>query len=117
MKEENYHRSPLLRRIIIKITIGAPKNDVTVLMLSSSGEKRLLAIKSQKIQKIAPPKNDDGIMTRGFAVRRICLTRKGTAIPTKETGPANAVTVAERRLERRIKTGRNIFVFTPSVRA
>ena len=113
---KNY-RPSRLRLTIIKITIGAPKNDVTVLMLSSSGEKRLRAIKSQKMQKTAPPKNEAGITTSGFAVRKSCLTRKGTAIPTKETGPANAVTVAESRLERRIRMGRKIFVFTPIVRA
>ena len=114
---KEYYRSPFLRRIIIKITIGAPKNDVTVLMLSSSGENKLRAIKSQKMQKTAPPKKEAGITTRGFAVRKSCLTKNGTAIPTNETGPANAVTVAESTLERRIRTGRKIFVFTPIVLA
>ena len=61
---------------IIKITIGAPKNEVTVLTLNSSGEKRLRAIKSQTIQKIAPDKNDAGITISGFEVRKICLGRK-----------------------------------------
>ena len=108
-----HHFSRFLRFTSMKITTGAPKTDVTVLMLSSIGERTVRAIRSDMMQKTAPPKNEAGITTRLFEVRRSRLTKKGTAIPTKETGPAKAVTVAESRLERRIKSGRKIFVFTP----
>ena len=37
-----------------------------------------------------------GIMTIGFAVRKSPLIRWGAAMPTKEMGPAKAVTQAER---------------------
>ena len=61
------------------------------------------AIPSQIKVMIEPPKKQAGIITIGFAVfitpRMIC----GTAIPTKEIGPANAVTVADKMLDKRIK--------------
>lgn len=101
----------------MKITTGAPKIDVTVLMLSSIGAKMLRAIRSHTRQNTAPARKEEGMTISGFEVWRRLFVRKGTAIPTKETGPAKAVTVAERMLERRISTGRKSFVFTPIVRA
>lgn len=49
----------------------------------------------------------------GFAVLNSCLIIWGTAIPTKETGPAKAVTVAERMLDNRISSIRNRLILTP----
>ena len=69
--------------------------DVTVLIFSSTGASAILAIRSQIIQKTAPAKNVPGIITIGFDVPNAFLVRNGTAIPTKEIGPANAVTLAD----------------------
>ena len=52
-------------------------------------------------------------MSTGRAVRKRPLTRWGTAMPTKEMGPAKAVTQAERTLESRISSTRNRRMFTP----
>ena len=49
----------------------------------------------------------------GFAVRKRLLIRWGTAMPTNETGPAKAVTQAERMLDSRISSTRNRLTFTP----
>ena len=54
----------------------------------------------------APAKNVPGIITIGFDVPNAFLVRNGTAIPTKEIGPANAVTLADSTLESRISTTR-----------
>ena len=94
------------RRISIKITTGAPRTEVTVLILSSVGAKAMRAMRSLNMQKTAPPRKAAGITTRGFDVPRARLTKKGTAIPTKEMGPAKAVTQADRIPERRIKRHR-----------
>ena len=83
----------------ITITTGAPKTAVTVLILSSVGENRVRARRSQNIQKAAPPRKLAGIIRSGLEVRNRFFTICGTAIPTKDTGPAKAVTQAERRLE------------------
>ena len=64
----------------MKITIGAPKIEVTVLIFSSSGANAIRAIRSHPIQNTAPPRNVAGITTSGFAVPRRCLIRYGTAI-------------------------------------
>ena len=72
---------------------------VTVEILSSVGEKAILAIRSQNMQNTAPPRKVPGITTIGLDVFRSLFTRKGTAMPTKDMGPAKAVTVAERMLE------------------
>ncbi|CDB31107.1 unknown [Firmicutes bacterium CAG:137] len=53
------------------------------------------------------------MMTIGFAVRNRLLTRWGTAMPTKEMGPAKAVTQADRTLDRRISTTRKALMLTP----
>ena len=52
-------------------------------------------------------------MSMGFAVLNRLFTRCGTAIPTKDIGPANAVTQAERILDRRIRATLNRSMFTP----
>ena len=98
---------------MIAITTGAPKNAVTVLIESSVGIKSVLAIRSQRRQKRAPPKKAAGMMTRGFAVPKSFFIRWGTAIPTKETGPAKAVTQADRREGRRIRRSLKRGISTP----
>ena len=87
--------------------------DVTVLIFSSMGAKASLAIRSQNIQNTAPPRNVPGITTSGFAVFSACFTRKGTAIPTKDMGPAKAVTVADRILDSSRIATRKTYMFTP----
>ena len=52
-------------------------------------------------------------MKIGFPVPMRLPARWGTAMPTKETGPAKAVTQAERMLERTTKTTRNLEISTP----
>ena len=95
------------------MTTGAPKMEVTVLIFSSVGAKAVRAIRSQSIQNTPPPRNVAGMTTRGLEVFRLCFIRKGTAMPTKEIGPAKAVTVAERMLESRMRAVRNTLMFTP----
>ena len=72
---------------------------VTVPTANSDGAKTTREIKSQNKQKTDPNKNDPGMSTIGFdvfiSIRMMC----GTAIPTKEIGPANATTVAESMLD------------------
>lgn len=99
------------------MTTGAPNTAVTVLMLNSTGENKVLAIRSQKLQNTAPPKKQAGIIITGFVVLNRLFTNWGTAIPTKDTGPAKAVTQAERILETRIRARRNAFMFTPMLAA
>ena len=93
--------------------MGAPKIAVTVLIFSYVGAKAVLAIKSQNMQNTPPPKNVAGITTNGLAVFSSRFTKKGTAMPTKEIGPANAVTVADKILESKIRQVRNTLIFTP----
>ena len=95
------------------MTIGAPNTAVTVLILNSVGEKTVLAIQSQSRQNAPPPKKQAGINQSGFAVRSRFFIRCGTAIPTKEIGPANAVTHAESRLDNKINATRNKRIGTP----
>ena len=95
------------------MTTGAPNTEVTVLMFSSVGAKAVRAIRSQNIQNTAPPRKVAGITTNGFAVFSPRLTRWGTAMPTKEIGPANAVTQAASTLDSRISSTRNTRMLTP----
>ena len=97
----------------MKITTGAPNIEVTVLIFNSTGASAIRAIKSQIIQNTAPIKNVPGMTTIGFDVPNAFLARNGTAIPTKEIGPANAVTQADNRLESRISAIRSAFTGTP----
>ena len=87
--------------------------EVTVLILSSVGEKAMRAIRSLTMQKTAPPRKAAGITTMGFDVPSARLTRNGTAIPTKEMGPAKAVTQADRRPESMISSIRKRLILTP----
>ena len=91
----------------MNMTIGAPNTDVTVLMFSSVGAKAIRAIRSQNIQNTAPPRNVPGMTTSGRDVCSPRFTKYGTAIPTKEIGPANAVTQADKMLESKIRITRN----------
>ena len=90
----------------MKMTTGAPRIEVTVLILSSVGAKSVRAMRSLAMQNTDPPRNAAGMITSGFEVPMARFMRKGTAIPTKETGPAKAVTVADRMLDRRMSAAR-----------
>ena len=72
-------------------------------MESSVGAKTVLAMRSQNRQNKAPPRKQAGITKIGFDVFRRDFARCGTAIPTKEIGPAKAVTQADKTLESKIK--------------
>ena len=82
-------------------------------IFSSRGAKANLAIRSQNMQNTAPPTKVAGITTSGLDVPKAPLIRKGTAIPTKEIGPAKAVTVAEKMLDSRIKAILKNLMLTP----
>ena len=71
------------------------------------------AIKSLNRQKAAPPKKQAGIISTGFAVPNRLFIRWGTAIPTKEMGPAKAVTQADKRLDSSTRAARKARMFTP----
>ena len=85
------------------ITMGAPKTEVTVLMLSSVGAKAVRAMRSQPMQNTAPPRKAAGMTTSGLDVFSPRLTRWGTAMPTKEMGPAKAVTQAEKQAKNTVR--------------
>ena len=87
--------------------------EVTVLIFSSRGAKAILAIRSHIIQKTAPPRKVPGQIISGLDVPKLLFIRNGTAIPTKEIGPAKAVTVADKILESKIKATRKNLMFTP----
>ena len=65
------------------------------------------------MQNTAPAKNVPGIIMSGLAVPNAFLVRNGTAIPTNEIGPANAVTHADRILDNKINATRKSLMFTP----
>ena len=97
--------------------MGAPNSDVTADMFSSVGANILLAIRSLMRQKTDPERNDAGISTTGFDDLSDSLIKNGTAIPMNETGPAKAVTQAERMLDRRIIKTLQSLIFTPTLLA
>ena len=97
------------------MTMGAPNRAVTELMLISTGAKTVLATKSQNRQNTAPPRKHPGITKMGFAVPINVRTKWGTAMPTKEMGPAKAVTQADRTLDKRISSTRNRRTETPTL--
>ena len=101
----------------MKITIGAPKSDVTAEIFSSVGAKRLLAKRSLNMQNTEPAMNVAGKRTIGLEVFNISLIKKGTAIPINDTGPTKAVTHAERILERRMTSLLVTLIFTPTLLA
>ena len=82
-------------------------------MDNSVGANKVLANRSQNRQKDAPPRKQAGTIRIGFAVRNRHITRRGIALPTKDTGPANAVTHAGRTLESITRTTRNILTVRP----
>jgi hypothetical protein len=98
---------------MIHNTTGAPKMAVTVLMLSSVGAIHFLASRSQNRQNTLPPKKHAGIMSNGFVVPNNFRISCGTAIPTKEMGPANATMHAESTLDNTTSRIRNVRMFTP----
>ena len=53
----------------------------------------------------------------GRAVPNSPFARWGTAMPTKEMGPAKAVTLADSTLDSRISAVRKARMFTPMLRA
>lgn len=95
------------------ITMGTPNIELTVLTLSSTGANNVLAIKSQPRQKTEPPKKHIGVTISGFDVFKKDFTRWGTAIPTKDIGPAKAVTQAQRKLESNTSIIRNSLILIP----
>ena len=95
------------------MTTGAPKMAVTELMESSVGAKAVRAIMSQNRQNTAPPRKQAGVMSRGRAVPNRPLISWGTAMPTKEMGPAKAATQADSTLERSTRAERRARMFTP----
>ena len=103
--------------MIMIITIGAPKRDVTAEMLISAGAKSCLAIISDNMQNTDPAINDAGISTIGFDVFKDSLIRKGTAMPIKDTGPAKAVTQAASKLDKSMMSTLTTLTFTPTLLA
>ena len=95
------------------ITTGAPNTAVTVLILSSVGDKIFLANKSQNRQNTLPPKKLAGIIMIGLLVLKSFLIRCGTAMPTKDIGPANATIHADRMLDNITMPTRKALVLTP----
>ena len=57
------------------MTTGAPKTDVTVLILSSAGANKVLVMRSQNRQKTAPPRKLAGIIKTGLAVLKMLFIR------------------------------------------
>ena len=98
---------------MIHNTTGAPKMAVTVLMLSSVGAIHFLASRSQNRQNTLPPRKHAGIMSNGFVVPNSLRISCGTAIPTKEIGPANATIHAESTLDNTTRRIRRVRIFTP----
>ena len=69
------------------------------------------------MQNTLPKRKDPGMMTAGFEVPNSSRVIWGTATPTKEMGPARAVTTAESRLESAIRATRKARILTPMLRA
>ena len=99
------------------MTTGAPNTAVTVLMDNSVGENMVLANRSQNRQNTEPPRKQAGISRIGRAVPSSHFTRCGTAIPTKDTGPANAVTQAASTLDSNTRRTLKLFTFSPILAA
>ena len=99
------------------MTTGAPNTAVTALIESSVGANMLRAMRSHSRQKAAPPRQHPGSTTSGLALPNSCLTRWGTAMPTKEMGPAKAVTQAASRLESSTSSREKALTLMPTLRA
>ena len=99
------------------MTTGAPKRDVTAEILSSVGANSCLAKRSLNMQNTEPARKLAGTSTMGLDDFKSSLTRKGTAIPIKEIGPAKAVTQADSTLESRITNTLQALTLTPALLA
>ena len=97
----------------MRITTGAPKTAVTVLMLSSVGANNVLAIRSQNRQNTPPPRKQAGIIRMGLDVLKRFFTKWGAAILTKDTGPAKAVIQADKMLDKTTSAARNRRIWIP----
>ena len=86
-------------------------------MDSSVGANAVRAIRSQPMQNTAPPRKAAGMTTTGLDVFSPRRTKCGTAMPTNEIGPANAVTHADSTLDSTISATRNARILTPRLRA
>ena len=95
------------------MTMGAPNTAVTELMLTSVGAKAVRAMRSQNRQNTPPPRKQAGIIHSGSADLNRDFIRCGTAMPTKEMGPAKAVTQADSTLDNRISAVRKARRGTP----
>ena len=87
--------------------------EVTVLIAISVGAKTVLAKRSQKTQKTAPITKLAGITKYGLELFSMVRVIWGTAIPTKETGPAIAVTVADSMLESKMSITQKGLILIP----
>ena len=70
-------------------------------------------MRSQNRQNTPPPKKHAGIIHSGSADLNRDFIRCGTAMPTKEMGPAKAVTQADSTLDNRISAVRKARRGTP----
>lgn len=115
----DYSQAALLRwRLsIIYITTGTRSTAVTELILTSVGAKIFLARQSHKSVITLPPIKDAGTSTLGSEVLKESLIRCGTAIPTKETGPAKATTQAASMLAVNMSITLSRVIFTPILAA
>jgi len=106
-----------LRSSNSQITIGTPKNDVTLLTVSSAGASSVLAPRSHKAVIIPPSKMVAGTRILLSEVRRESLAMCGTDIPTKATGPAKAVTTAVNMLDTKMMHILKNLIWTPMLLA
>lgn len=86
---------------------------VIVLIESSEGENNVLAIRSESMQNRAPVIKTAGIITIGLLVLKMTLVICGTAMPTKDTGPAKATTQEDKIPVISTSMTFKSFVFTP----
>ena len=96
-----------------KITTGAPKTAVTVLMLNSVGAKTVRASQSLIRQNTLPPRKQPGISTSGLVSANSQRIRCGTAIPTKETGTGKCRYAADNMLDKITIKKRSCATLTP----
>jgi len=86
-----------------------------VLIANSVGANAVLAIKSQNKVNIPPNKNIAGINIYGFEVPNSSFVICGHAIPTKDIGPAKAVTLADNILDKNIRENLKAFIVVYSI--
>ena len=95
------------------MTTGTRNTAVTELIDTSEGANKDLAARSQAVVTNAPKRKQPGIMIEGLLLPVRFFIRCGTAIPTKDMGPAKAVTVAAKRPDIRIRLMRSKIILTP----